>query len=79
MDRAAAVTLDLEDPLALYRSQFDTAGPIYLVGNSLGNRPSASVAERLVEAVRDWSENLVGAVVEVDRPAVWWWVTGSAG
>ncbi|MGA2806207.1 MAG: kynureninase [Acidimicrobiales bacterium] len=69
MDRAAAVTLDLEDPLAPYRRQFNTEGPIYLDGNSLG-RPSASVVERLAEAVRDWSENLVGGWSRwIDLPA----------
>ena len=70
MDRAAALTLDLEDPLACYRSQFNTEGPIYLDGNSLG-RPSASVVERLAEAMRDWSENLVGGWSRwIDLPAV---------
>jgi len=69
VDRAAAVTLDLEDPLAPYRRQFNTEGPIYLDGNSLG-RPSASVVERLAEAVRDWSENLVGGWSRwIDLPA----------
>ncbi|MGO9963315.1 MAG: kynureninase [Acidimicrobiales bacterium] len=69
MDRAAALTMDLEDPLAPYRSQFNTEGPIYLDGNSLG-RPSASVVERLAEAVRDWSENLVGGWSRwIDLPA----------
>ena len=69
MDRAAAVTLDLEDPLAPYRRQFNTEGPIYLDGNSLG-RPSASVVERLAEAVRDWSENLGGGWSRwIDLPA----------
>jgi kynureninase len=63
------VTLDLEDPLAPYRRQFNTEGPIYLDGNSLG-RPSASVVERLAEAVRDWSENLVGGWSRwIDLPA----------
>jgi kynureninase len=61
--------MDLEDPLAPYRSQFNTEGPIYLDGNSLG-RPSASVVERLAEAVRDWSENLVGGWSRwIDLPA----------
>ena len=70
MDRAAALTLDLEDPLACYRSQFNTEGPIYLDGNSSG-RPSASVVERLAEAMRDWSENLVGGWSRwIDLPAV---------
>ncbi len=69
MDRAVAVTLDLEDPLAPYRSQFNTEGPIYLDGNSLG-RPSASVVEGLAAAVRDWSENLVGGWSRwIDLPA----------
>ena len=69
VDRAAAVTMDLADPLALYRSQFTVAGPIYLDGNSLG-RPSASVAEGLAAAVRDWSENLVGGWSRwIDLPA----------
>jgi len=69
VDRAAAVTLDLEDPLAPYRRQFNTEGPIYLDGNSLG-RPSASVVERLAEAVRDWSENLGGGWSRwIDLPA----------
>ena len=69
MDRAAAVTMDLADPLAPYRSQFAVAGPIYLDGNSLG-RPSASVAEGLAAAVRDWSENLVGGWSRwIDLPA----------
>jgi kynureninase len=69
MDRAVAVTLDLEDPLAPYRSQFNTEGPIYLDGNSLG-RPSASVVEGLAAAVRDWSENLVGEWSRwIDLPA----------
>ena len=59
MDRAAAVTMDLADPLAPYRSQFTVAGPIYLDGNSLG-RPSKSVVEGLTAAVNDSSEKLVG-------------------
>ncbi|MGA3217115.1 MAG: kynureninase [Acidimicrobiales bacterium] len=59
MNRAAAVNMDLGDPLASYRGQFSFADPIYLDGNSLG-RPSKNVVEALAEAVRDWSENLVG-------------------
>jgi kynureninase len=61
VDRTAAQTMDLADPLASYRSQFTVAedGPIYLDGNSLG-RPSQSVVEGLAAAVRDWSEDLVG-------------------
>jgi kynureninase len=71
MERAAAEAMDLADPLAPYRSQFtnDADGPIYLDGNSLG-RPSASVAERVAAAVRDWSENLVGGWSRwIDLPA----------
>jgi kynureninase len=104
VDRAAAVALDAEDPIAGWRSRFRGAeglltvtegrspaaegpltaaegpfaaaegpltagegpfaaaeggGPIYLDGNSLG-RPAAAVAEALGDALRDWSEKLVG-------------------
>jgi kynureninase len=54
--------MDRADALGAYRSQFTAAetGAIYLDGNSLG-RPSKSVVEGLAAAVRDWSENLVGA------------------
>ena len=70
VDRAEAVTMDLADPLAPCRTQFTMAGPIYLVGNSLG-RPSTSVVERLAAAVRDWSENLVSGWSRwIDLPAV---------
>ena len=69
VDRAAAVTMDIADPLAPYRSQFTVAEPIYLDGNSLG-RASASVVERLMAGVRDWSENLVGGWSRwIDLPA----------
>jgi len=69
VDRAAAVTMDLADPLAPYRSQFTVAEPIYLDGNSLGC-PSTSVTEGLAAAVRDWSENLVGGWSRwIDLPA----------
>ena len=69
VDRAAAVTMDLTDPLGSYRSQFAVSGPIYLDGNSLG-RPSASVIEALATAARDWSENLVGGWSRwIDLPA----------
>ena len=69
VDRAAAVTMDLADPLGSYRSQFTVSGPIYLDGNSLG-RPSASVIEALATAARDWSENLVGGWSRwIDLPA----------
>ncbi len=62
MDRATAVALDAEDPIAGYRSQFtgsEGGGAIYLDGNSLG-RPAAAVVEVLSGALRDWSEDLVG-------------------
>ena len=69
VDRAAAETMDLADPLASYRSQFTVAGPIYLDGNSLG-RPSKSVVESLTAAVHDWSEKLVGGWSQwIDLPA----------
>jgi len=71
VDRAAAETMDLADPLAVYRSQFTdaTIEPIYLDGNSLG-RPSATVVEGLAAAVRDWSESLVGGWSRwIDLPA----------
>ena len=70
MDRATLVTMDLADPLAPYRSQFNLgAGPIYLDGNSLGC-PSMQVVEALEAAVRDWSENLVGGWSRwIDLPA----------
>ncbi len=68
MDRAAAVTMDLADSLAPFRSQFSVAGPIYLDGNSLG-RPSESVVAALAAAVQVWSENLVGGWSEwIDLP-----------
>jgi kynureninase len=61
--------MDLADPLALYRSQFTVAGPIYLDGNSLG-RPSKSVVEGLTAAIQDWSEKLVGGWSQwIDLPA----------
>jgi len=59
VNRSDAVTMDIADPLACYRSQFPLEGPIYLDGNSLGC-PSAGVVEAIEAAVRDWSENLVG-------------------
>ncbi|MGA3352739.1 MAG: kynureninase [Acidimicrobiales bacterium] len=69
MDRLAAATMDLGDPLAPYRDRFTLKGPIYLDGNSLGC-PSTSVAERLAAAVRDWTENLVGGWSRwIDLPA----------
>ncbi len=71
MDRGIAQRLDLADPLALSRSQFNVeeSGPIYLDGNSLG-RPAKVVIERLADAVRDWSENLVGGWSRwIDLPA----------
>ncbi|MGA2528961.1 MAG: kynureninase [Acidimicrobiales bacterium] len=69
MDRAAALAMDLGDPLAPYRSHFNLDGPIYLDGNSLGC-PSRSVVEALEGAVRDWSENLVGGWSRwIDLPA----------
>ncbi len=69
VDRAAAVTMDLADPLAPYRSQFTIGGPIYLDGNSLG-RPSKSVVEGLTAAIHDWSEKLVGGWSQwIDLPA----------
>jgi kynureninase len=69
VDRASAETMDLADPLACYRSQFSSKGPIYLDGNSLG-RPSKSVADALAAAVGDWSENLVGGWSRwIDLPA----------
>jgi kynureninase len=71
MDRGIAQRLDLADPLAPFRSQFNVeeSGPIYLDGNSLG-RPAKVVIERLADAVRDWSENLVGGWSRwIDLPA----------
>jgi kynureninase len=70
VDRAHAVMMDLADPLAPYRDQFGVAGPIYLDGNSLG-RPSAALVEALAQAVRDWSEKLVGGWSSwIDLPLV---------
>jgi len=72
VDRAAAETMDLADPLARHRVQFTAAdedGPIYLDGNSLG-RPSQAVTEALADALRDWSDNLVGGWSRwIDLPA----------
>src|SRR5580658_9628486 len=61
--------MDLADPLARHRTQFTDDGPIYLDGNSLG-RPSQAVGEALAEALRDWSDNLVGGWSRwIDLPA----------
>jgi kynureninase len=64
--------MDLADPLARHRVQFTAAdedGPIYLDGNSLG-RPSQAVTEALADALRDWSDNLVGGWSRwIDLPA----------
>jgi len=51
--------MDLADPLAPYRREFNVAGPIYLDGNSLG-RPSTSVVKAMAAAVQDWSDSLIG-------------------
>ncbi len=61
MDRAAAEALDADDQISGWRAQFDEkeGAAIYLDGNSLG-RPAAAVVDALNEAVRDWTNNLVG-------------------
>jgi kynureninase len=76
VDRAAAVALDAEDPIARYRIQFvDAGGGLAGAGGGLaraegggaiyldGNslgRPPAVVVEAVSNALHDWSENLVG-------------------
>jgi kynureninase len=59
--RDYALTLDQQDPLAHYRSQFIIDDPdlIYLDGNSLG-RLSKAVIERVKQAVEDeWGQDLI--------------------
>lgn len=60
LDRAVAVRLDAEDPLAPYRREFvDTSTAVYLDGNSLGRLPQRTVA-RLEHVLRDeWGDGLI--------------------
>jgi kynureninase len=61
VDRAAAEALDADDQISGWRARFDEreGAAIYLDGNSLG-RPPAVVVDALNEAVRDWTDSLVG-------------------
>ena len=53
--------LDLEDPLASFREQFDLPpGLIYLDGNSLGAMPR-SARDRLAEAESQWAQGLISS------------------
>jgi kynureninase len=60
MDRAAALDLDAQDPLAHLREAFELPpGVIYLDGNSLGPLPRAAAAQ-VDEAVRrQWGQGLI--------------------
>src|SRR5437762_12552038 len=63
MERAEAERLDAADPIAWLRDRFviDDEGQVYLVGNSLGRLPRATVPA-LEAAVREgWGRRLVGA------------------
>jgi kynureninase len=72
MDRRTAERLDLDDPLAGLRAEFDIAGdrPVYMDGNSLG-RPSRATVEAVHRAAADWAGRLVGGWQEwIDLPSV---------
>jgi kynureninase len=69
-DRAHAVALDADDPLAPLRERFAIApdGPLYLDGNSLGRLPLAT-RERLGGVLDEWATRLVGGWGEwIDLP-----------
>jgi kynureninase len=60
-ERAYALELDADDPIAYLREQFvhDDSGLIYLDGNSLGRLPKAAT-RRLAEVVeREWGHGLI--------------------
>ncbi len=62
-DRAMALRLDSNDPLAALRDRFifDDPSLIYLDGNSLGRLPRATV-ERVERVVRnEWGAGLIGS------------------
>ena len=60
-DRATALALDAEDPLARFRDQFHIADPrvCYLDGNSLGRLPLATIAAVTSLLVDEWGTELV--------------------
>ena len=60
LTRAACLTRDATDPLALLRERFDLpAGVIYLDGNSLGARPKAALARAQEVVAREWGVDLI--------------------
>ena len=62
IERAQALTLDADDPLAGFRSRFalDAGDRIYLDGNSLGRPPSAA-RDRIAARIDEWAGRLVTA------------------
>ena len=60
LDRKHCQALDLEDPLAPLRTEFDLPeGVIYLDGNSLGARPKASAARAQQVITAEWGNDLI--------------------
>jgi len=60
LDRKHCQALDLEDPLAPLRADFDLPeGVIYLDGNSLGARPKASAARAQQVITEEWGMDLI--------------------
>jgi kynureninase len=69
-DRATAIVLDRDDPLAPFRERFvhRDAERIYFDGNSLG-MPSGAVRDAVTAALRAWEERLVGGWEDwIDAP-----------
>ncbi|MEO5733718.1 MAG: aminotransferase class V-fold PLP-dependent enzyme [Rubrivivax sp.] len=61
MTRNEAQALDVADPLAALRDQFDLPpGLIYLDGNSLGPLPRATAARVWQAVVQEWGQQLIG-------------------
>lgn len=59
-DRAALEALDLADPLAAFREQFQVPeGLIYLDGNSLGALPRRTMARLEQTVVQEWGDGLI--------------------
>ncbi len=67
IDRATALTLDANDPLARWRDEFVIPDPelIYLDGNSLGRTPKRAVAA-LHRVVEQWAGDLISSWWEHD-------------
>jgi kynureninase len=60
LNRAYYLSLDLHDPLAAHREQFDLpADLIYLDGNSLGALPRATPARLAAAITQEWGDGLI--------------------